>query len=153
MAEQRTVAFEDHFAARDRWFENRVYPAADGLSILFHDITVRKRAEQAARDNHEFDRQIIASASEGIAVFDRELRVVQLNAALASMMQLPPEAIIGRRPLEFMPAALAEDGEARLRRALAGEVIETVESTSPAIPQRATDLGVDGQLSDARRRG
>ena len=30
---------------------NRIYPSPDGVSIFFHEITQRKHAEQAARDN------------------------------------------------------------------------------------------------------
>ncbi len=29
----------------DRWFENRIYPTVEGLSIFFQDVTERKRAE------------------------------------------------------------------------------------------------------------
>jgi hypothetical protein len=30
----------------EQWFENRIYPSPQGLTIYFHDITERKRAEQ-----------------------------------------------------------------------------------------------------------
>ncbi len=49
MATQRHVVFEDHYAPWDLWFENRVYPSPDGLSIYFSDITLRRRAEDALR--------------------------------------------------------------------------------------------------------
>ena len=51
MAEQRFIEIENYYQPWDRWFENRIYPSPDGLSIFFHEITDRKRAEQAARDN------------------------------------------------------------------------------------------------------
>jgi diguanylate cyclase (GGDEF)-like protein/PAS domain S-box-containing protein len=46
MAEQRPLQIEAYYAPYDRWFENRIYPSADGLTIYFLDITERKRAEQ-----------------------------------------------------------------------------------------------------------
>jgi PAS domain S-box-containing protein len=49
MATQQPLVFEDHYAPWDRWFENRIYPSAQGLSIYFTDITVRKQSEQALR--------------------------------------------------------------------------------------------------------
>jgi PAS domain S-box-containing protein len=49
MATQQPVVFEDHYAPWDRWFENRVYPSPQGLSIYFTNITVRKHAELALR--------------------------------------------------------------------------------------------------------
>jgi PAS domain S-box-containing protein len=51
MAEQRFIQLENYYEPWDRWFENRIYPSPDGLSIFFHEITDRKRAEQTARDN------------------------------------------------------------------------------------------------------
>src|SRR5689334_1969932 len=36
---QRPIFIEDYYAPWDRWFENRIYPSRDGLSILFTEIT------------------------------------------------------------------------------------------------------------------
>jgi PAS domain S-box-containing protein len=45
MREQKTVMFEEHYLPWDRWFENRIYPSPDGISIFFTEITERKRAQ------------------------------------------------------------------------------------------------------------
>ena len=45
VAEQTVVQFEYYFPSWQRWFENRVYPSARGVSILVTEITERKRAE------------------------------------------------------------------------------------------------------------
>ena len=39
VTEQVPVHIEAHDAAWDRWFENRIYPSENGLSIFFHDVT------------------------------------------------------------------------------------------------------------------
>lgn len=54
MSERVPMTFEDYYAPWDRWFENRVSPTADGISIFFQEITERKHLtlqleEQAAR--------------------------------------------------------------------------------------------------------
>jgi PAS domain S-box-containing protein len=46
MAEQTPITFEDYYSPFDRWFENRIYPSPEGLSIYFHDITDRVKARQ-----------------------------------------------------------------------------------------------------------
>lgn len=51
IAEQVPIQIENYYEPWDRWFENRIYPSPDGLSILFHEITDRKQAERAAYDN------------------------------------------------------------------------------------------------------
>lgn len=45
LAEQKPVYLEEYYPPWDRWFENRIYPTPDGLTILFQDITERKRTE------------------------------------------------------------------------------------------------------------
>jgi PAS domain S-box-containing protein len=42
---QTHIKLEDYYAPTDRWFENRIYPSPDGLSIFFNDISERKRME------------------------------------------------------------------------------------------------------------
>ena len=43
---QLPIQFEDYYAPWDRWYENRMYPSKDGLTIFFHDITDFKWNEQ-----------------------------------------------------------------------------------------------------------
>jgi PAS domain S-box-containing protein len=47
MKTQQPVVFEDHYHPWGLWFESRIYPSPDGLSIYFTDVTTRKRAEEA----------------------------------------------------------------------------------------------------------
>lgn len=35
MREQTSFCFEDYYAPWDRWFENRLYPSSDGITIFF----------------------------------------------------------------------------------------------------------------------
>jgi PAS domain S-box-containing protein len=44
--EQVFIQVEEYYSPFDKWFENRIYPSKDGLSIFFQDITERKKAEQ-----------------------------------------------------------------------------------------------------------
>ncbi len=42
--ETQTPRFiEEYYPPYDRWFENRIYPSPEGLSIFFQDVTERKR--------------------------------------------------------------------------------------------------------------
>ncbi|MFC0251873.1 sensor domain-containing protein [Massilia consociata] len=51
MRERIAVHIEDYYPPWGRWFENHIYPAADGISVFFHEITERKVAEQLLADN------------------------------------------------------------------------------------------------------
>lgn len=53
MEQGHLVQFENYYEPWRRWFEIRVYPAKDeGVSVFFHDITPRKRAEDAIRESN-----------------------------------------------------------------------------------------------------
>lgn len=41
--EQTFIQLEEYYPPYDKWFENRIYPTKEGLSIFFHDITERKK--------------------------------------------------------------------------------------------------------------
>ena len=63
---------------------------------IFDDITARKAAEQALRDNEERWHAVIDSANDGILVYDRNLNVVSCNRAAETILGLPPAEIIGK---------------------------------------------------------
>jgi PAS domain S-box-containing protein len=60
IAEQVAVEFENHYEPGDTWFHIKAYPSkGGGLSVFFHDITPRKRAEEALRKAHsELERRV-----------------------------------------------------------------------------------------------
>src|SRR3712207_3660738 len=47
MGEGVTVHFEEYCAPLGAWFEQTIYPAADGITVYVRDITERKRMEAA----------------------------------------------------------------------------------------------------------
>jgi PAS domain S-box-containing protein len=51
-AEQVAVQFENYYAPWDKWFHVKAYPSKEGVSVFFHDITVRKRSEEALQRAH-----------------------------------------------------------------------------------------------------
>jgi PAS domain S-box-containing protein len=51
MTKQIFIQTENYYEPWDRWFENRIYPSSNGISIFFHEITERKQAEQVAREH------------------------------------------------------------------------------------------------------
>jgi len=75
MDEGVTVHFEEYCAPLDSWFEQTIYPAADGITVYVRDITERKRAEQASR--------FLADASKSLAALVDYGSTMQKVARLA----------------------------------------------------------------------
>jgi PAS domain S-box-containing protein len=97
MDEGVTVHFEEYCAPLDRWFEQTVYPAAEGITVYARDVTERKRAEVTLRDSEEKYRTLFNSIDEGFCVFEMlydeqskpdDLRYLEVNSTFEKQMGL-----------------------------------------------------------------
>lgn len=79
MRDQEPAVLEEYYAPWDRWFENRVYPSPDGLTILFHDITDRKRAERGLAAATERLRLLLDGTESGPFEWDMQSDTVQYS--------------------------------------------------------------------------
>ncbi|MEH1916554.1 ATP-binding protein [Nostoc sp.] len=69
-AQNIVVQFEYFYAPWQRWFENRVYPFAEGVSIFVTEISDRKQAEKALRESEEKFRNMADNAPFMVWVTD-----------------------------------------------------------------------------------
>ncbi|MFC0183939.1 ATP-binding protein [Pseudarcicella hirudinis] len=53
MKDKIPVVLTEYFAPWDRWYENRIYPLKDGISIFFSDLTQRKKSEILLKELNE----------------------------------------------------------------------------------------------------
>jgi PAS domain S-box-containing protein len=58
VTEQKPIIMEEYYPPWNRWFENRIYPTSDGLSIFFQEITERKRAEELSNGQKQLHEMI-----------------------------------------------------------------------------------------------
>ncbi|MEB8345390.1 ATP-binding protein [Flavobacteriaceae bacterium KMM 6898] len=78
---QRAQYFEEYYEPYDKWFENRIYPTAEGLTIYFTDITDKKIAQLALMESEAFNKGILSSLSAHIAVIDKTGKILAVNKA------------------------------------------------------------------------
>jgi PAS domain S-box-containing protein len=87
--------YEAYFSATGRWFENRLHPSPEGITILFTDITARKRAEEALRES----RDVLSLAMRGgrMGAWSRNLvtNEVWWSRELEDLFGLPPGGFEG----------------------------------------------------------
>jgi PAS domain S-box-containing protein len=59
MDERLPLTFDFHYATLNTWWENRFYPAPEGLAVFATNITERKKAEDALRESKERYKRLI----------------------------------------------------------------------------------------------
>jgi PAS domain S-box-containing protein len=74
VAEGEAVSLETFFPPLDVWVEVRAYPFETGLSVFFEDISERKQAQEALRENRERLQLIAETVTEVFWVTDPQKR-------------------------------------------------------------------------------
>ena len=95
-------------------------PVVRGMA---HDVTEQKRAEKLLRQASELNRQIIASVSEGVVVYDRDLRCVAWNPFMENLTGIAASAALGKSYLDLVPEIKSHNPVFPLQRALRGETV------------------------------
>ncbi|OUL33195.1 CHASE3 domain-containing protein [Nostoc sp. 106C] len=70
VAEQQIIEIEEYYPPWNRWFENRIYPSEEGLSIFFQDITRRKLAEIAIEKSEKRYRSLVIATAQAVWIAD-----------------------------------------------------------------------------------
>jgi PAS domain S-box-containing protein len=111
-------------------------PVVRGMA---HDVTEQKRAEKLLLEASELNRQIVASASEGVVVYDRDLRCLAWNPSIERLTGIPASAALGKPYHELVPPDIKKHVPGtELKRALQGETIlvPDEEMSTPGGPLR-----------------
>jgi PAS domain S-box-containing protein len=72
MAERKTLLFQEHGVLTDRWYEETVYPTAQGIAVFWRDITEKKKAEEAIEKQRKLGEAINRILKEALSAGDEE---------------------------------------------------------------------------------
>ena len=109
-----------------------------------HDITERKRAEEALREALKFNEQIILCAQQGIIVYDFDLRYLVWNPFMEQLTGFPASKVLDKHPWEVFPFLQKVGVIERLEKALVGEPTDKND-----FPYQIQGSGKSGWASDS----
>jgi len=116
-----SIEFDSYIPEMGRTYSIRVFrPEPRQFALLFHDVSERVRAEAGERERTAFAETIIASAGEGIIVYDSDLRYVVWNPVMEEMTGLAADEVLGKGAIETFPEVMATGIGDDLVQALAG---------------------------------
>lgn len=121
---QAAVAFEAFYPPLDTWFEARAYPSSDGLSVYFHDVSARRRAEEALRKSREDLESAVGAARLGTFYCDWPFDKITWNDICKEHFFLPPDADVD---FDLFYSLLHTDDREPTRRAIDRAMAERVE--------------------------
>ena len=126
--EQVSVKFEEFSPSLQMYIEVSAYPAAEGLTAYWIDISDRKRTEAELRQKNAILSVINESAPTPIFVKDREGRIIYANPATLEVLGKTAAEVIGRRDRDLYAiaemAAIVTENDRRIMESGKTEVVE-----------------------------
>ena len=116
---QMPVYIEEYYEPWSRWFENRIYPSKDGLTIYFTDITERRQAEAATRRERDFSSTVLDSLPGVFYCFDEQRRFLLWNRNFENVTGYKGAEISRMNPLDFFAGPEKVLLDARIREVFA----------------------------------
>ena len=114
VGQQTPVHFEHFYPPWQGWFEIRVYPSANGVSILTIEITQRKQTEEALQDRQRFVQQLAEMSPGLLYLYDVvEQRNIYINARSLELLGYPSETILAMGA-EFITQVMHPDDLAQM---------------------------------------
>lgn len=110
----QTIRLELYYEARDIWFEDLIYPTEQGVSVYYHDISSRKKAELALQQSERElkisnERYRLISKATNDALWDWDIRNDEIigNETFSKLMHVQDGQHIRRS--FFLSRILPED--------------------------------------------
>jgi PAS domain S-box-containing protein len=140
LTEGVTAVIEEYYAPLGRWYEIYAYPGRDGLSLYFHDVTERRRAEEQLRISEARFAGILSAAAEAIITVDLSRRITLFNRGAEEIFGYTAEEVVGELLEVLIPERF---------RATHGAHVQTFRDA----PERARYMGDRVEIRGIRKNG
>ncbi|MGM0462805.1 MAG: PAS domain S-box protein, partial [Fibrobacterota bacterium] len=91
------IHFEQYLQSNNRWYNCVAYQVKEDYFVAaFMEITERKKAEQALREQHDFTESLIETAQTIILVLDKQGRIVRFNPYMETLTGYTLDEVQGK---------------------------------------------------------
>ncbi len=104
-----------------------------GAVLVFHDVTQKRRAEEAIQAAHERAEDILQSITDGFFSLDSECRVTYINGRGARLVGKPRAELLGQSLWESFPEAVGTAFQRAYERTLTERVTTCFEAFYPPL--------------------
>ena len=136
------VHFEEYYPAPlNKWLECHCFPSPDGLSVYFHDVTVRILAEESLRIANDQLRLavVVRDSHDAIVLQDIEGRIMAWNPAAVRMYGHSEAEAMQMNIRELIPEKLRKADIKRIQQLSRKDIIE---------PYRTQRVAKDGTIKE-----
>ncbi|HTG43192.1 MAG TPA: PAS domain S-box protein, partial [Verrucomicrobiae bacterium] len=110
-AEQITTQFESYYVPLGAWFDVRIYPSANGLSVYFRDVTRRKQAELELRQQQQWFQVTLSSIGDAVITTDTSGLVTFQNPVAEALTGWKAGEACGKPLRDIFKIVNEENGE------------------------------------------
>ncbi len=125
--ESLTEFYPDH----NRWYEMRSYPAANGVTMYFRNVTEQIQAQVALRESEEKSRNILESIAEAFFALDENWCFTYINQSGEALLNRSPGDLIGKNFWQEYPGVIGNEFETVYRQAMSDRLPGTLTAFYP----------------------
>lgn len=128
---KRCQALMHRVSGEEIWVEASLTPIEVGgptpvVHILWRDITAERAARQELQQGKEFIESLLDNSVDGIVAYDRDLCIMAWNTEAARCFGMAAAEALGQKLFAVLPYLNEGEACALIKRALAGERVESL---------------------------
>ncbi len=104
-----------------RWLEYNIHPSASGITVVFKDITERKKAEEEWRQADLHYHALIEQASDAIMITDKAGNFIEANPSMCELLGYTRDELMGKHVATLIDPEQLKSDPFRLDRNAAGQ--------------------------------